>query len=204
MLFHVRNKFFLLLSRIDGGKHWKYIHVYQHCGREFEDPAPVSTCTCTCGDDDVGPTDIREIRLPWSRFDVLVLLWGPRNNKQTGRKIKKSTFQAVEEVGKQMIICSQFEIEIDTGLYSEQKALDCKIGFSQRFMGALLTWDPRSDIFWRWGENIWDWFTGRIVARSWAAAGHLMPCLCPWMYRGLLKPGHGHSTALLRWGEGWE
>lgn len=94
------------------------MHVYQHCGRGLEDPAPVSTCTCMCGDDDVGPTDKREVLLPWSRFDVLVLLWGPRNNKQTGRKIKKSTFQAVEEVGKQMIICSQFEIEIDTGLYS--------------------------------------------------------------------------------------
>lgn len=78
----------------------------------------LSACTCTCGDDDVGPTETREAQLPWSRFDVLVLLWGPRNNKQTGREIKKSTFQAVGEVGKQMIICSQFEIEIYTSLYS--------------------------------------------------------------------------------------
>lgn len=53
-----------------------------------------------CGeDDDLGPIEIRGIQLPWSRFDMLVPPWGPKHNKQTGRKVKKSPFQAVGELG---------------------------------------------------------------------------------------------------------
>lgn len=71
-------------------------------------------------------------------------------------------------------------------------------------MGALLTWDPRSDISWRWGENIRDF---GLVEGLWPGAELLLATSCPAFVLGCVgapEDWAGRSTALLGWGEGWE
>lgn len=52
----------------------------------------------------MGPVEIRGIQLLWRRFNMLVPLWDSKYNKQTGRKIKRRAFQAMEGSEKQKLL----------------------------------------------------------------------------------------------------
>lgn len=99
-------------------------------------------------DDCLGSIGTRGTQLPWSRLNVLLPLQVLKNDKQTSREIKKSTFQALGKSDKHKLwYVSVWDWNRPTGdrPYSWQGALACTMHLPEIHLESLM-WNPRDEV----------------------------------------------------------